>query len=578
MRPVLIAGGFGWLHAPAGGGSETAVLVCPALGREACVSHRALRLLADRLAAAGYATLRMDYPGSGDSAELTEPAPEAWLAAIRAAADRLRTLSGATRIVVCGFRLGALLGLAATAGRADVAALMLLGPPLSGSDQVREWRAAERFASTAPEPGHLEADGCWLPRDALDRLAGLALGHGALRPDQAVLLLAAGPAAAAAACAEAWRGSGAAVATLPFEGLKALLHAQFDHPPPLADFDRAIDWLRRRHPPRDAVPAAAPDPMPALAGEGWVEQPLRFGPAAALVGILARPAGEAPPGLAVIIGNTGFDPRVGFGRSAVVLARHLAAQGIASLRLDFAGLGDSRSPAEGGTHAYETDRLEDFRAAIDALAARGYRRFALQGTCSGAYHAFHAALAEPRVERLLLVNQLVFQWRSGDQMLQMVRVMSRGPATYLRALGQPQAWLKLRRDELAIGQVLWGQLAAAAARGRQWLRGDAASRPRQALEALTRRGVAVFVLLGAEDPSLGIWNQALGLPRRSAWNWPGLTIQIEPGLDHVPTTMRMRRQVAEILGEALRDESAAGQAATAGGRARDRAPTRPPAG
>ena len=578
MHPVLIAGGFGWLHAPAGGGSETAVLVCPALGREALWSHRALRMLANRLAAAGYATLRMDYPGSGDSAELTEPAPDAWLAAIRAAADRLRTLSGATRIVVCGFRLGALLGMAATAGRADVAALMLLGPPLSGRDQVREWRAAERFASTMPEAGHFEADGCWLPRDALDRLAGLALCHVTLRPEQAVLLLAAGPAAAAAACVESWRSSGATVATLPFEGLKALLQAPFDPPPPLGDFDRAIDWLCRWHPPRNAVPAAAPDLMPALAGEGWVEQPLRFGPAEALVGILARPAGEAPPGLAVIIGNTGHDPRMGFGRSTVVLARHLAARGIASLRLDFTGLGDSRSPAEGDTHAYEIDRLEDFRAAIDALAARGYLRFALQGTCSGAYHAFHAALAEPRVERLLLVNQLVFQWRAGDQLVQVARVISRGPATYLRALGQPQAWLKLRRGELAIGRVLWAQLNAAATRGRLWLRGDAAGRPRQALEALTRRGVAVFVLLGAEDLNRSAWKVVLGLPRWSARHWPGLTIRIEPGLDHVPTTMRMRRRVAEILGEALRDESPAGQVAAARAGASDRASVRPPAG
>lgn len=560
MQPVLIDGCTGWLHAPATGGSETAVLVCPALGREACVSYRALRLLADRLAAAGYAVLRLEYPGSGDSAELTEPAPEAWLAAIRAAANRLLALSGATRIVVCGFRIGALLGMAATAGRADVAALMLLAPPLSGRDQTREWLAAERFASSAPEAGYMEADGCQLPRDVLDRLTSIELRRVPLRPEQAVLLLAANPSAAVAACVEAWRGGGAEVATLPFEGLKALLHANFEHPPPLADFDRAIAWLRNRHPPRGATPLATPDPAPSLPGDGWIEEPLRFGSAEALVGTLARPAGDAPRDLVVIIGNTAADPRAGFGRSAVVLARYLAARGIASLRMDFAGLGDSRSPEERGTHAYETDRMGDFRAAIDALAQCGYRRFCLQGSCSGAYHVFHAALAEPRVERVLLVNQIVFQWHIGDQIEQVARVMARRPAAYLRALGRPEAWRRLRKGELDVGKVLRAQLVAAVTRGARWLRGrggTAAIRPRKALEALARRGVAVFVLLGAEDLSARVWEEALGQKRRGTRELRGLTVRIEPDLDHVPTTRRMRQRVAELLGEALLDEIAA---------------------
>ena len=98
---------------------------------------------------------------------------------------------------------------------------------------------------------------------------------------------------------------------------------------------------------------------------------------------------------AVIIGNTGHRPHYGIARFGTEFARQLASAGIASLRIDFAGLGDSIGPNGKEnvlSHMLETDRTGDFSAAIDALEQLGYRSFIAHGLCAGAYHAFHAAL------------------------------------------------------------------------------------------------------------------------------------------------------------------------------------------
>jgi hypothetical protein len=50
--------------------------------------------------------------------------------------------------------------------------------------------------------------------------------------------------------------------------------------------------------------------------------------------------------------------------------------------------------------------------AIDWLERNGLGRVSLAGICSGAFQAFHAALTDKRVHRLIMVNPLCFSWNS----------------------------------------------------------------------------------------------------------------------------------------------------------------------
>ena len=135
------------------------------------------------------------------------------------------------------------------------------------------------------------------------------------------------------------------------------------------------------------------------------ERSIVFGANNGLVGTLALPV--APTGGAAEIGfllfNAGVVHRVGPHRINVRLARQLAAGGIASIRFDLAGHGDSVRPS--GDHSFEEQAVIDVRSAMDALgAAAKLQRFAIFGYCSGAYYGFETALADERVAGILMFD------------------------------------------------------------------------------------------------------------------------------------------------------------------------------
>src|SRR5690348_13334892 len=102
-RPLL-----GWLTTPAathsaGEQSAGAALILPPLGYEYATTHRTLRTLAESLATAGWAALRLDYDGTGDSAGDQWDADRvgAWRRSVAVGAAELRGL-GYHEIVVIG--------------------------------------------------------------------------------------------------------------------------------------------------------------------------------------------------------------------------------------------------------------------------------------------------------------------------------------------------------------------------------------------------------------------------------------------------------------------------------------------
>lgn len=407
MVPVAFAGCFGWFHPPAAPGGDVAALLCPGLGQDGSTGYRPFRLLADRLAAAGYPALRFDYPGTGDSCD-TDAADlwAAWLASIDRALDWLAAQAGTRRVVLFGLRIGALLAAQAAVRRDDVAGLALFAPVARGRSYLGQLAVEARLRGGAGTDGSLTAGELRLSRATQLRLREADLAATAIAPECRVALWPAADTPALAAAVDAWRARGVAVAAADFAGLEALLRPtqQADEPPP--DFTAVMAWLRAALP---GCQCAASPPLPTaavLTPRGCVEQALRFGADGHLRGILCRPAGDAPPGLAVVMANAGGNPHHGVARFSVEMARLLARAGIASLRIDFAGLGDSRNSAadDGPTDVFGVDRRGDMCAAIDRLEQLGYRRFAAFGHCSGAYHALQAGLAETRFGTLLLVN------------------------------------------------------------------------------------------------------------------------------------------------------------------------------
>jgi pimeloyl-ACP methyl ester carboxylesterase len=132
------------------------------------------------------------------------------------------------------------------------------------------------------------------------------------------------------------------------------------------------------------------------------EVPVAFGHRQALSGILLEPRRPFRD-VAMLFLNAGIVHRVGPNRCHVSLARSLAERGIASLRFDLSGLGESE-PASTDL-GYNERVLSEMRSAMSLLAERlGIRKVALFGICSGADSGLSIARAEPRVVGAILAE------------------------------------------------------------------------------------------------------------------------------------------------------------------------------
>jgi len=124
-----------------------------------------------------------------------------------------------------------------------------------------------------------------------------------------------------------------------------------------------------------------------------------------MVGVVARSAADvrrrAAP--AVVLLGAGLVHHVGPNRLIVHLARRLAARGLASVRFDHRGIGDSAPRLDG--KPFEVSAVEEAREVMDHLEMReGVHHFVLLGICSGAETALAAAREDPRVVGVGMVN------------------------------------------------------------------------------------------------------------------------------------------------------------------------------
>ena len=173
---------FGWIHAPASGHVRGGVVLCPTLGIEAVNARYAYKSLATALADAGFAALRFDYDGTGDSAgRQDEPGRvDAWLRSLSTAIELVKGLD-LGRVSVVGMRMGATLAAEVLgSGPASIDDLVLWDPCASGRTFLREQSALWTFALGAEKvsDGSIETPGVVYSADTVSELSGRAIATG----------------------------------------------------------------------------------------------------------------------------------------------------------------------------------------------------------------------------------------------------------------------------------------------------------------------------------------------------------------------------------------------------------------
>lgn len=181
----------------------------------------------------------------------------------------------------------------------------------------------------------------------------------------------------------------------------------------------------------------------------WHERPTVFEcDGDRLVGIIAQPEHPVDTCVVIIVGGPQY--RAGSHRQFTLLARQLAGQGIASIRFDYRGMGDS----EGDMRNFE-DIDADIRAAIDTVMKQvpDIKKIALWGLCDAASAALYYGHTDPRVKGMVLLNPWVHTETGA--------VRARLKHYYLARLLSKAFWARLISGKVRLGETI-GDLAKSA--------------------------------------------------------------------------------------------------------------------
>jgi len=552
---------------------DAAVILCPPFGWDEVCSYRSLRFWAARLAQDGYATIRLSFPSTGDSGGCAQDPDRvgAWVAAVTSAADWLRAATGARRVIAVGIGVGGMLAYLAAAGGAVIDHLVLWGTPARGRALVRQLRAFSKLETTLffeglepPPPlpvGDLEAGGFLLSGETVQQLEQIKLDtiDLPLASDRRALLLERDGLAVDARLREHLERAGAAVTVAPGDGFGDMTSHPQQARPPLQVIERVRGWLEEV-----SAPAGAQASGGAAAGsvtsaelklrDGTVvrETPVRIGqPFGELSAVLVEPGAKPAHRLCVVLLNAGAVRRTGPNRMWVEAARRWAAHGVPTLRLDIEGIGD----ADGGETPYSDDGaffaptlVPQILSALDFLQDRGVgERFVLGGLCASANWAFHAALRDPRVCAVMLINlRTLTSWDPGL-----------GPTRDLRALfSEPFSLSRMRRVATGprLRSFLRWMLAAPGRRLRRLVLGEdpSAAAEREldsALDAVMASGKRVLLLFSEHEPLYDEFTRSGRIERLAST--PNVTIERIRVRDHTMRPSWAQRQAHSALDRAL---------------------------
>lgn len=260
-----------------------------------------------------------------------------------------------------------------------------------------------------------------------------------------------------------------------------------------------------------------------------------FGSDRHLTGTLTLPTERALRPIAFLLLNAGVVHRMGPHRFNVKLARSLAQQGIASLRLDLSGQGDSESPAR--ADSFDKQAVADLQAAMDHVErVCGIRQFVVAGICSGAHNGLAAAQRDPRVVGLWMMDGYVYP----TARTRLVRSVRQLRVRFFPTLG---SWF-LSALRFAAGQLTHSFRTPGAFTATDFGH-SAPSREAFAscMQSLVDRGVKIFMVYSG---SL-LWTYNYPEQLQDAFKgYPfvsGVRCDFVPEVDHTATTLASQRQL-----------------------------------
>ena len=434
--------------------------------------HRSLRHVATAAAAAGIPALRFDYDGTGDSAgdDLDPARLTAWVASVHQAIDVLKSRATVAQVALFGLRLGVMIGACAAIEREDIAGLIAFAPMITGKFYLRELKMRQGTLGLGAPPAHGATDSSI--RDAIGfpitEATRLALQAADLTkqermPARDVLVLDRDDLPTADQWIARLTALGARVDARRVSGYVAMVLDAHKADVPEAAIAASIAWL-------EALPVGGPTagaPPPPMPSEG--------------VGQAANDGGHAS-GTSTPAGWPDRDRSRAAIRSRdrdAECRRRPSHWSQPALHDPGAAMGCPRSPVPARRHhrhrrhaaragapenvVYGPHALDDVHEAITWLRRQpGITDVRALGLCSGAYHAFKAAVAGEPLDGIVAINPLTFFWKEGQALDFPPSKVADEAARYGRSKWVRDKWKKLFQGNVQLRHV-WQMMSRHAA-------------------------------------------------------------------------------------------------------------------
>jgi len=547
---------FGWFHAAQKPVRDMGVVLCRPAGYEGTCAYETYTQLAEKLSCAGFAVIRFDYHGTGDSAgsDSDPHRVRAWIESTKSAIEEVKRLGGISRIALFGVRLGATLA-AVTAAECDgVDSMVMWAPCVTGKAFARELRASRsRLSVTADSSAEdgIEALGYVYTAQTLQDMQILDCQRLNVPPAKRVLIVGRDDMPIEGPLPTAYRNMDIDTTYTVLPGYANMIVEPHDGVVAHETLDAIVDWLlAAKH---DTTPSGLQVQRPESAEVATSAQvdsvfgrvreiPLMFGVGHSLFGILSEPsqlsATDRRWETAILMLNVGTNHRVGPNRLYVKMARAWAEQGYSALRFDLAGIGDSSSSV-GYTRArlYSKESTVDVRAAIDCLSQRGCKRFIVMGLCSGAYVAFQTALTEPRVSGQILMNPRRLEWKEGETLQSAMQVSYKSTHFYKKALMDFRTYSRILHGRVDLRGIASRMSMLFKARLKRTLNNIFRIAPDEDdvlsnAKLLCSKGTDTLMIIGAEDDGRDYIEFHLGTHGKKMGRDPRFKMAIVDGSDH----------------------------------------------
>jgi len=564
---------FSWQHfSTAAISRKMIVIMCYPMGYEYTHSHRSYQHWADQLAAAGCLVIRFDYSGAGDSPgrELPDNQLPLWLANITSIAEQARKEHPDCQLCLAGLRVGATLAyLVAQTIQAEQ--LIMWEPIVQGRRYIRELQALSKFAADSDDTKkeYTEFAGFLMSHATSEALKAVTLMDLPLAPFTSVLCVYREEGNSDDKFAGWLKEQGNPVDVQCLPGYEDMLALPHETVVPHNAIAATVEWLMES----TTASTAAVKPLQQLneisldsgvQEQGiWYDQfedveEINHHKQHRLFGILSRPkAFDATRPLVVLL-NSGAVHHVGPNRVYTHLARTIAESGLACLRLDIEGLGDSFKPdLVRENHPFQSSTQKNFATAIACLKKLGLaKEFIVMGICSGAHGAFHSALAvsTPDVREVVLINPLTFYWQEGMSLdIPSDIQVAHDAKYYSSSMRDPKKWMKLLTGKASTGYILsfikkrlCEKVKVKAKHLREALL-DQHTPLSADLLRITRANIPVSLLISASDPGLEIVQTQARRTLKKGQASGIIRVKIFAGANHTFSGFQHRNELMKFI-------------------------------